>query len=458
MPVPSARVQPPTPPSPAGTTAFVLGGAGNMGAVQLGMLRALLERGVVPDLVVGCSVGALNGAAVASQPDLATLARLEALWLDVSRHDVWPAGAATSLVHLLRRRPAINGNEGLRQVIERFLPGATFADLRLPFACVATSLESGSERWFAEGPLAEAILASAALPALLPPVQIGGELFIDGATVNVVPLAKALEMGATRVFVLQLKDLDAVPRRPRRPLDVLLRAFAISRNCRFVHELAALPAGVEVHVLPTAAWPRFRYDGFSRTQELMERSRTTAAAYLDNHGVGTAPASTDQRPSPGGLGSARASLGTVPDSSPVNLSATGPPETVLDPEPPEALDALETALAEPDDRRRAAVSSVVARFPRFLDGWARLGELARDDVEAYACFRVAYHRGLDRLRQSGWRGSGYVRWRDETNRGFLRALQGLGRRAAAIGEHDEAERCAQFLDQLDPQLARGAEG
>jgi hypothetical protein len=141
------------------------------------------------------------------------------------------------------------------------------------------------------------------------------------------------------------------------------------------------------------------------------------------------------------------------DPRPVNLTTTGPPETVLDQEPPEALEALEAALAEPDERRRPAVASVVARFPRFLDGWARLGELARDDVEAYACFRVAYHRGLDRLRQSGWRGSGYVRWRHEANRGFLRALQGLGRRAAAIGEHDEAERCAQFLRQLDSDSA-----
>jgi hypothetical protein len=146
----------------------------------------------------------------------------------------------------------------------------------------------------------------------------------------------------------------------------------------------------------------------------------------------------------------------VSEPRPVNLSTTGPPETVLDPEPAEVLEALATALAEPHERRRAAVASVVARFPRFLDGWARLGELARDDVEAYACFRVAYHRGLDRLRQSGWRGSGYVRWRHETNQGFLRALQGLGRQAAAIGEDDEAERCAQFLDQLDPELSRGA--
>lgn len=135
---------------------------------------------------------------------------------------------------------------------------------------------------------------------------------------------------------------------------------------------------------------------------------------------------------------------------PVTFTGSAPPETVLDEEPTEALARLEAALAEPSERRRDAVSVVVASFPRFLDGWAQLGALARDEVEAYACYRVGYHRGLDRLRQSGWRGSGFVRWRHETNRGFLRALEGLARQAAAIGEHDEAERCAQFLAQLDP--------
>lgn len=141
--------------------------------------------------------------------------------------------------------------------------------------------------------------------------------------------------------------------------------------------------------------------------------------------------------------------------SPVNLTASGPPETVLGPEPGEACSALEAALAEPGERRRQAVSAVVARYPRYLDGWAQLATLARDDVEAYASFRVGYHRGLDRLRQSGWRGSGFVRWRHPTNRGFLRAVQGLARQAEAIGELDEAERCRQFLAQLDPGLGVG---
>ncbi|HEY2330834.1 MAG TPA: DUF3151 domain-containing protein [Acidimicrobiales bacterium] len=137
-------------------------------------------------------------------------------------------------------------------------------------------------------------------------------------------------------------------------------------------------------------------------------------------------------------------------TQPVHLTPTGPPETILDPEPPEAVAALVAALGTPAEERHATVAEVVARWPRFLDAWARLGELGRDDVESYAYFRVGYHRGLDRLRQSGWRGSGYVRARHETNRGFLRALQGLQRTAAAIGEEDEADRCAQFLAQLDP--------
>ncbi|HEX2738623.1 MAG TPA: DUF3151 domain-containing protein [Acidimicrobiia bacterium] len=139
---------------------------------------------------------------------------------------------------------------------------------------------------------------------------------------------------------------------------------------------------------------------------------------------------------------------------PVNLTPQGPPETVLPAEPADVLDALARARSVAPSQQRDAVADVVARWPRFLDGWARLGELARDDVEAYACFRVGYHRGLDRLRQAGWRGSGYVRWTHETNRGFLRALDGLRRTAAAIGERDEEQRCDEFLRQLDPDWGR----
>ena len=139
---------------------------------------------------------------------------------------------------------------------------------------------------------------------------------------------------------------------------------------------------------------------------------------------------------------------------PVTLSS-GLPETILDVEPPDALRALADALGVADrSARRDAVSLVVARYPRMLDAWAQVGRLGRDPVERYGAHRVGYHRGLDRLRASGWRGSGFVRWRNEPNRGFLRALDGLRGAANEIGEDDEAERCSIFLHQLDPDWDR----
>ncbi len=136
-------------------------------------------------------------------------------------------------------------------------------------------------------------------------------------------------------------------------------------------------------------------------------------------------------------------------SSPVRLT-TGLPETVL-PDEPEAVKAgLRAAMDQPGERRRHAVSDVVRHAPRSLVAWSALGSLARDDVEAYACFRVGYHRGLDALRAAGWKGSGLVRWEHESNRGFLSCVDGLRSTAGAIGEHSEEERCAQFLRQLDP--------
>ena len=136
---------------------------------------------------------------------------------------------------------------------------------------------------------------------------------------------------------------------------------------------------------------------------------------------------------------------------------TGLPETVLPAPPPDAARALAAALEEPADRRPGAVAAVAAAYPRFLDAWAHLAELAAADgepVAAYAYARVGYHRGLDTARGAGWRGSGYVRWRHADNRGFLRSLDALRDAADAIGELDEAERCRLFLHQLDPDWDR----
>ncbi len=135
---------------------------------------------------------------------------------------------------------------------------------------------------------------------------------------------------------------------------------------------------------------------------------------------------------------------------PVNLQSEGPPDTVLPPPNDDVESQYAAALDVPEAERKEAMAAVVASHPRFLAGWASMGDLASDPIESYAYYRVGYHRGLDALRAAGWRGSGYVRWKHPTNRGFLRNLAGLGRMAGVIGEEDEAERIRQFLRQLDP--------
>ncbi len=146
------------------------------------------------------------------------------------------------------------------------------------------------------------------------------------------------------------------------------------------------------------------------------------------------------------------------NETPVPLHG-GLPETILPPPPPEAVAALVEALESPAAERRRALSAVAAQHPKYLEAWAALAELssaAGETIESYAYARVGYHRGLDSLRAAGWRGSGYVRWDNRDNRGFLRALEALRSAAGAIGEDEEEARCALFLLQMDPAWSRRA--
>ncbi|MEQ1701325.1 MAG: DUF3151 family protein [Ilumatobacteraceae bacterium] len=143
---------------------------------------------------------------------------------------------------------------------------------------------------------------------------------------------------------------------------------------------------------------------------------------------------------------------------PILLTPQGPPRTVLPAEPAEIRHAVAQVATAPADARKGLAAAVVANHPRSLIAWCALGDAATETIDRYAAYRVGYHRGLDALRANGWRGSGYVRWADETNHGFLGCLRGLGQMAATIGEADEAERIALFLGQLDPSVPHGISG
>ena len=214
-------------------TAFVLSGGGNLGAVQVGMLKALAEHEIVPDLVLGCSVGALNGATFARAPTQAGVSRMEGNWLSIDGLTVMPSGRLPSAIQLLRKGEALHDNAGLVESIEKMLGDQReFADLTVPFQCVATSAETAMAHWFTEGDLVSAILASAALPAVYPPVTIDGVRYLDGGVVDNVPIARAVELGCTRIFVIQVGPHGRPDAEIRRPIDGALLAYWLARNNR----------------------------------------------------------------------------------------------------------------------------------------------------------------------------------------------------------------------------------
>lgn len=267
-------------PEPAEKTVFVLGGGGNLGAIQVGMLRALIEQGIVPDEILGCSVGALNAAAIATDPSPYGVAVLERLWLDMDAESIIPSGRLSALLLLTRKGRSLHHNGGLRHAIETTMPVRRFEDFPVPFSVVATSLATGRERWFSSGDIVEPILASAALPAVFPPVEIDGELFIDGAVVDNVPIARAVDVGATRIYVLHVGNFDRPRREPKRPLDVLLHSFSIARSYRFAQDVKAVPPGIELVILPGIDPGPIRYNDFSRSKTLIERAYVTTTNFL----------------------------------------------------------------------------------------------------------------------------------------------------------------------------------
>ncbi len=261
-------------------TAFVLSGGGNQGVSQVGMLRALLERGIRPDVIIGTSVGALNGSVIATAPTLAQVDHLESVWCTLKGDEVFPGNTLRRAWNLLRRDDHLIPADGLTSLIDRVGVASSFADLQIPLRVVASDLITGDEHVIVRGDLPAALLASSALPGLFPPVVLNGHTLVDGAVVNLVPISHALAGPIDRIFVLDVSD--PISDRPiRSPLDVAVRAFAISRDQRFELELQWVPKEIEVVVLPPPRDDRDFLD-FSGAAELIQGAYDLTVQALDD--------------------------------------------------------------------------------------------------------------------------------------------------------------------------------
>jgi len=275
-------------------TALVLSGGGTRGAAQVGMLQVLAEGGFVPDRIYGSSVGAVNGAAFANDPTIEGVEHLTRIWRELRGEDVYPQRLGHGPWRFLQQRESIHPNTGLRRIIEEGIDFERLEDATVHFEVVATSIVDGRERWLMSGPAVEAILASAAIPAIFPPVEIDGDRLIDGGVVDNVPISRAIEAGATRIVVLLCGPPAYVPVTARRPVEAMLNALFISIHARFVRELADLPEGVEIIVCSGGTAASRDYTDFSDTEALIAAGRVEALEVLGRYGIIDVPGPTRQ--------------------------------------------------------------------------------------------------------------------------------------------------------------------
>jgi NTE family protein len=267
-------------------TAFVLGGGGLLGAVEVGMLRALAEAGIEPDIILGTSVGALNGALVAADPGPGVIDRLLNLWESAAAgKEVYGDGAVRQVTRAMRTRTHLHSAKPLRQLLQQELGDLTFDQLAIPFQCCAASIERAAEHWFTEGRVVDAVMASAAVPGLLRPARVGNEHYLDGGIVNSIPVGRAVEVGADRIFVLQVGRIDRPLKPPSKPWEVAKVSFEIARRHRFHREMAALPEHVTAHVLPTGGGSArddslLAYRDFRAVMRRIDDAHEATARYL----------------------------------------------------------------------------------------------------------------------------------------------------------------------------------
>ncbi len=260
-------------------TAFVLSGGGSLGAVQVGMLKALAEQHVKPDLLIGTSVGAVNAAWFAARPDEEGAQELCDIWLSLRRHDVFPLSPWSGALGLIGRNNHIISNGSLSALLEKHMPYRRLEEAAIPLHVIATELKSGRAAVLSSGPALPALLASTAIPGVFPPVTIGRRQYVDGGVANHTPLAVAIELGATSIYVLPV-GYPWLNREPSSALGMALQALARFVEQKLDAEVQIYKDRADIHVLPELDLADVSPADFSRTRELIGWGHRSAKRYL----------------------------------------------------------------------------------------------------------------------------------------------------------------------------------
>ena len=262
-----------------GRIAFVLSGGSSLGAVQVGMLQALTETGLRPDFLIGTSVGAVNAAWMAAQPDHDGAVQLGEIWLSLRRQDIFPLNPWVGAAGLLGRCNHMVANTNLRALLEKHMPFQRIEDAKVPLHIITTELKTGRAVVHSSGPVVPALLASTAIPGVFPPVTIGRRDYVDGGVANHTPITAAIELGAAEIYVLPV-GYPWTLQEPSNALGMALYALARFVEQKLDAEVKANKGLAAIHVLPAPDPPSISPADFSRTAELISRGLKSARRYL----------------------------------------------------------------------------------------------------------------------------------------------------------------------------------
>jgi NTE family protein len=266
-------------------TALVLAGGGSLGAVQVGMLRALMEKHVVFDLVVGASVGALNGAYFAARPNARGVAELADFWRGLRKADVFPFSLIDALSSVLKRRGCLLPSSALASLVRRVLPITRIEDTELPLHIVTTNLLTGAEELLSSGSVEQALLASAAIPLVFPWVQIGDKLLVDGGVASNTPIAAAVSLGATRVIVVPTGFGCACPRPPSGLIALALHTLNLMSMRQLVRDIELYSSQAAIHVVAPLCPLGISVFDFSQTEQLLQRAHRQTLTWVEEGGL-----------------------------------------------------------------------------------------------------------------------------------------------------------------------------
>jgi len=266
-------------------TAFVFAGGGSLGAVQVGMLKAITTAGIAPDFLVGASVGAINIAFFASDPTMQGALRLEKIWKRIKRQDVFQMSPLAGALSFLSMRNHICSEKPLKRLIEQHLTFDRLEETQIPCYIVATDLFNGIEVSFSKGPAVDALLASSAIPGVFAPVQLGEHYLIDGGVTNNTPISVAVAKGADRVIVFPIGMSCGLKTPPKGVVEMAMHTLNLAVSSRLKFDMEKYENSSEIIVLPVLCPLDVSIFNFSRTEELIDRSEKNVAQWIHNGGM-----------------------------------------------------------------------------------------------------------------------------------------------------------------------------